>query len=353
MIYWKNLSQKRLIMTLIKNKKPIIKISDNFAQYLESHSRHFPLPLDYEDLLRFQDSFPVYDHDDEPTLWETVMYPHQEQVILEKALLEIYVTLLAGGDKSIIEHLSVDRIDYCAFANSRPFRIRVINQFNDNRDHFYVKKADASRIYGLEFEGLLSPNRVNYMVDQNTLIEEHIIGIPGDHFIDNALSQKTVNPVRLCKEFVKFNERCFTSLIGDMRSYNYVVNVTPDVEEDQYRVRPIDFDQFCHEGNVQVYLPQFFPENQKIVQLCMDLLNPETVRQYQREERNIINRRFLYSKQQVKSLVRCMSKDKLAVDENIKQLRQERAEFHKNKEFLKCRNMGDIIKQNIISLLNL
>ncbi|WDE96953.1 hypothetical protein PQO03_03130 [Lentisphaera profundi] len=340
-------------MILIKNKKPIIKITDNFAQYLEAHSRHFQLPLDYEDLLRFQDSLPVYDKDDEPTLWETVIYPTQDQIILEKALIEIYVTLLAGGDKSIIEHLSIDRIDYCAFANSRPFRIRVINKFNDNRDHFYVKKADASRIYGLEFEGLLSPNRVNYMVDHSTLIEEHIIGIPGDHFIEHNLSQKTVNPVRLCKEFVKFNERCFTSLIGDMRSYNYVVTVTPDVEEDQYRVRPIDFDQFCHEGKVQVYLPQFFPENQKIVQLCMDLLNPETVRQYQREERNIINRRFLYSKQQVKSLVRCMSKDKLAADENILQLRTELAEFHKTKSFLKCKNMGEIIKENMITLLNL
>ena len=51
------------------------------------------------------------------------------------------------------------------------------------------------------------------------------------------------NMIRFAKEFVKFNERCFVRLLGDMRSYNFVVNVIPDVEDFQYRVRAIDFDQ--------------------------------------------------------------------------------------------------------------
>ena len=38
---------------------------------------------------------------------------------------------------------SGDRIDFGQFGNSRPFRIRVRNRFNDNYDHYYVKKADA------------------------------------------------------------------------------------------------------------------------------------------------------------------------------------------------------------------
>ncbi len=63
------------------------------------------------------------------------------------------------------EHLVLERVDFCDFGNSRPFRIRIVNQFNDNYDHFYVKIADASRIYGLELEHVLSPNRINYLVN--------------------------------------------------------------------------------------------------------------------------------------------------------------------------------------------
>ena len=84
------------------------------------------------------------------------------------------------------------------------------------------------------------------------------------------MKNEQLNKVRLAKEFVKFNERCFVSLLGDMRSYNYVVNVTPDVEEEQFRVRSIDFDQQCFEGDLKVYLPQFYPENNDIVNLCMN-----------------------------------------------------------------------------------
>ena len=138
-----------------------------------------------------------------------------------------------------MEHLVVDRIDYCQFGNSKPFRVRIVNQFNDNYDYFYVKIADASRVYGLELEHILSPNRINYLVDKTSLIEEHIAGIPRDTFIDNYINLPNFNKVRLAKEFVKFNERCFVRLLGDMRSYNYVVDVTPDFEEEQYRVRII------------------------------------------------------------------------------------------------------------------
>jgi hypothetical protein len=41
-----------------------------------------------------------------------------------------------------------------------------------------VKKADASRVYGLELEHLLSPNRLNFLTHGNTLIEEHIAASP-------------------------------------------------------------------------------------------------------------------------------------------------------------------------------
>lgn len=336
---------------LIEHKKVHYPVSDKLSNYLERFGRTADLPIDYEDLHSFNETMTVYDKDDNPTLWETVIYPSSMLDDLEKGLTKIYSQLIADGDISIIEHLSVDRVDFCTYANSKPFRIRIINSFNDNYDHFYIKRADASRIYGLELEGLLSPNRINYLYHDSTLIEEHIIGIPGDQFIETKMKEPSINKVRLAKEFVKFNERCFVSLLGDMRSYNYIVNVTPDVEEEQYRVRPIDFDQQSFEGDIKVYLPQFFEENNEIVQLCMDLLNPKTVKQYQNEERSLIGKRFKYSYEQIMRLLKCMTSDTISTPENTEKLKGLLADFHKNKKFLECKNMGEVVLENITTLV--
>lgn len=337
---------------LIKHKKVHYPVSEQLSNYLVKFGRTADLPLDYEDLLDFNETMAVYDKDDNPTLWETVIYQSSMLDDLEKSLTKIYSQLIADGDISIIEHLSVDRVDFCTYANSKPFRIRIINSFNDNYDHFYIKKADSSRIYGLELEGLLSPNRINYLYHDTTLIEEHIIGIPGDQFIDTKMKESSINKVRLAKEFVKFNERCFVSLLGDMRSYNYIVNVTPDVEEEQYRVRPIDFDQQSFEGDIKVYLPQFFEENNEIVQLCMDLLNPKTVKQYQNEERSLIGKRFRYSYEQIMRLLKCMTADTISTEENTEKLKKSLADFHKNKKFLECKTMGEVVLENITTLVS-
>ena len=337
---------------LIKHKKVHYPVSENLNSYLKKFGRMANLPLAYEDLFNFDETMTVYDRDDNPTLWETVIYSTSVNEDLEKRLTKIYSLLIADGDTSIIEHLAVDRVDFCTYANSKPFRIRIINSFNDNYDHFYIKRADSSRIYGLEMEGILSPNRINYLYDHTTLIEEHIIGIPGDQFIDTKMKEDSINKVRLAKEFVKFNERCFVSLLGDMRSYNYVVNVTPDVEEEQYRVRPIDFDQQSFEGDIKVYLPQFFEENNVIVQLCMDLLNPKTVKQYQNEERSLIGKRFRYSYEQIMRLLRCMMSDTVSTPDNTEKLKASLADFHKNKKFLECKSMGEVVHQNIITLVS-
>ena len=84
---------------------------------------------------------------------------------------------------------------------SQPFRIRIVNKFNDNYDHYYIKQADASRIYGLELEHLLSPNRITFLTNRNTLIEEHIPGIPGDVFAEDHLHNPITNVIRFAKEF--------------------------------------------------------------------------------------------------------------------------------------------------------
>ena len=200
-------------MNSISKKKKSYRISEELFIYLEDFGRTEELPFVYQDLLRYNYTMPLSNKAGKDTLWETVFYTPIETEELNRRLVMTYAMMKVEGNMSMMEHLYVDRIDYCPFGNSRPFRIRIKNQYNDNYDYFYVKLADASRVYGLELEDLLSPNRINYMVNADTLVEEHIIGIPGDQFIENNLRDLTVNHTRLAKEFIKFNERCFVRLL--------------------------------------------------------------------------------------------------------------------------------------------
>ncbi|GAB3197653.1 hypothetical protein ABID22_000802 [Pontibacter aydingkolensis] len=335
----------------ISKKKLFYSISKGLRKYLHNYDRETQLPVKYEDLLHYSDAFPYYDKQGHDTLWESVMFDQQAQQELNRGLTMIYALLKTDGDMSVMEHLYVSRIDYCTFGNSNPFRVQIMNQLNDNYDYFYVKKADASRVYGLELEHILSPNRINYLVDGDSLIEEHIAGIPGDAFIKDYLNRKSANKVRIAKEFVKFNERCFIRLLGDMRSYNYVIDVTPDFEDEQYRVRPIDFDQQSYEGKKTMYLPQFFKDNNVIVELVLTLLKPDVVKQYQNEERTLIFRRLKSARYRLKDLIDCMRQDTISTPEKIEQLKQELAEHHNSKEFLKCKCMGDLVRLNLKTIL--
>jgi hypothetical protein len=278
------------------------------------------------------------------------MYPQDEFQQINKDLCYVYSLLKTEGDVSVIEHLRVDRIDFCLFGNSNPFRIKIINNFNDNYDYFYVKRTDVSRIFGLEMEDILSPNRITYFVDENTLIEEHISGIPGDDFIKTELFHPKTNKTRLAKEFIKFNERCFYTLLGDMRSYNYVVEITHDFDDVQYRIRAIDFDQQCYEGKRKIYLPQFYKENNPLVKLVTDLLNPQTINQYQIEERSRIARRIKHSRYVLKDLFDTMMKEELSTKKKIDQLKKELAQFHNDQRYMKYNNMASILKLHLVSL---
>jgi len=253
-----------------------------------------------------------------------------------------------GRDLSYTKHLDVARIDFCRFANSNPFRIRIVNKFNDNYDHYYIKQADASRIYGLELEHLLSPNRITYFTHHNTLVEEHIPGIPGDLFIKNFLDDPQTNKIRLSKEVVKFNERCFVRLLGDMRSYNFVVDITPDIEDYQYRIRAIDFDQQSYEGRKTIYIPQFFKENNALVEMSLRHLNKESIEQYQTEERTMMAFRVASSRFRLMELLNIMAKDRdISSPEKLLQLKTQLASHFGNPAFLKCHSMGQVVKRQL------
>lgn len=338
-------------LNYISKKKPIYKIIPGLRKYLRFYNREKKFNVSYEALGYAQSSVALYDQQGVDTLWETMLYAESERKELHKGLKEIYALLKAEGDLSVMEHLYIDRIDYCTFGNTNPYRIRVVNRLNDNYDYYYIKKADASRVYGLELEHILSPNRINYIVRKNTLIEEHIAGIPGDLFLKQYLNMPGTNKTRIAKEFVKFNERCFVRLLGDMRAYNFVFDITPDFEEVQYRIRGIDFDQQSYEGRKNIYLPQFFKENNRFVELVLELLPKETVFQYQREERALIANRIKTSRYQLKDLMDVMVTDNISTEENIKQLREELAEHYKNKVYLKCKRMGEIVKTSLWTLV--
>jgi hypothetical protein len=249
-----------------------------------------------------------------------------------------------------VSHLYVDRVDFCTFGNSTPFRIRIVNAYNDNQDYFYIKKADASRIYGLELEHLLSPNRLQFLTHGNTLVEEHVAGIPGDIFIRDWLGGNALKPIRVAKELVKFNERCFVRLLGDMRSYNFVFVVTPDFEEAQLRIRAMDFDQQSYQGRKNLYLPQFFKENAALAKFCMKHLRPETAYQYAREEQTLILQRASLASERLGLLLHDMAADPIAPVEHVHQLREELAEHFDRREYLQCKSMGELVRQNIESI---
>lgn len=324
-------------------------VNDRLRSYLNYHGREVKLPVSYRDLLHYTYSVPINDKNGKDTLWEKVVYDKREWDFIREGLVNIYAILKTEGDLSFTKHLDVARVDYCTFGNSHPFRIRIVNKFNDNYDHYYIKIADASRVYGLELEHILSPNRITFFTHLNTLVEEHIPGIPGDVFIKQYLHGTDTNKIRLAKEFVKFNERCFVRLLGDMRSYNFVVDITPDIEDFQYRIRSIDFDQQTYEGRKNLYMPQFFKENYAFVDLSLRHLNKDSIEQYRTEERTLVAFRLASARYRIKELLDVMMEDTISTPEKMTQLKTELFDLYegKNPAFKRCHSMGEIVKTNL------
>jgi len=188
------------------------------------------------------------------------------------------------------------------------------------------------------------------MTHGNTLVEEHVAGIPGDVFIDRWLHSKELKPIRIVKELVKFNERSFVRLLGDMRSYNFVVVITPDFEDSQIRIRAMDFDQQSHHGRKSFYLPQYFKDNQPFALFCTQHLHVKTARQYQREEQALILQRAELAAARLTRLLDVMVHDPIAPHENVVSLREGLADHFQSTDYLRCESMGALVRQNLESL---
>ena len=328
----------------MSKKKPAYPVSPKLDAYLDQYNRKIEIPIFYEDLLRFAGSVVVYDDDGNDTLWVRVYYSDSERLEIDQSLKQVYSILHSDGSDRIFQYLNIDAVDYCTFGNSKPFRIKVRNILNDNFLYFYIKKTDASRIYGLELEHMLSPYNLNFLVHRDTLIEEHIAGIPGDVFIKDMLPNCTESEkAQLAKEFVKFNERCMIRLLGDMRSYNYVIVPMHDFDHVVYKIRAIDFDQQSFEGKLKVYRPQFFKENYIMVQMVQNKLQRDSVDQYKIEERSIVAKRIISSGDRINQLVNICKADNISLPENIEALSKQIYELTLDVNFKKCKTMGQLL----------
>ncbi|MFD2823254.1 hypothetical protein ACFS5M_06210 [Lacinutrix iliipiscaria] len=329
---------------LISKKKPAFPITDLLSNYLTDQGRNIKIPIFYDDLLRFQGAVEIFDDQGNDTLWISCYFAEHERDEIELSLKQMYSILHSDGSDSILPYLNIDSIDFCTFGNTKPFRVKVRNIINDNYIFLYIKKADASRIYGLELEHLLSPNHINFLVHKDTLIEEHISGIPGDTFISRHLEALPEQDKRaLAKEFVKFNERCFVRLLADMRSYNYVIVITHDFDRIQYRIRAIDFDQQSFEGNPKVYKPQFLKENNALVKMSLKVLTSESIEQYEKEERSLLAKRATSEHERLFDLLKCMKEDHISFPEKIKELKSGLFKLTGDVKFKKSKNMGELL----------
>ena len=329
---------------LISKKKPAFPITELLFNYLTDQGRNIKIPIFYDDLLRFQGAVEIFDDQGNDTLWISCYFAEHERDEIELSLKQMYSILHSDGSTSILPYLNIDSIDFCTFGNTKPFRVKVRNILNDNYIFLYIKKADASRIYGLELEHLLSPNHINFLVHKDTLIEEHISGIPGDTFIKHNLEAISEQDKRaLAKEFVKFNERCFVRLLADMRSYNYVIVITHDFDRIQYRIRAVDFDQQSFEGNPKVYKPQFLKENNALVELSLNVLAKESIEQYEKEERSLLAKRATSEHERLADLIKCMQNDCISFPEKINELKKGLFELTGDVNFKKSKNMGELL----------
>ncbi|MFK8060647.1 MAG: hypothetical protein AB8B78_11210 [Polaribacter sp.] len=345
---------------LMSKKKPTFPVNEMLDKYLKNYNRNIKISIFYDDLLRFQGSITVYDKNDEDTLWIRTYYSEFDRIDIDLSLKKIYTLLHSDGNEDTIPFLNVDAIDYCTFGNSKPFRIKIRNILNDNYTYFYVKKADASRIYGLELEHILSPHTMNFLVYKNTLIEEHIAGIPGDDFIKDFLPKcSSSEKSQIAKEFVKFKERCLVRLLGDMRSYNYVIIPTHDFDKIIYKIRAIDFDQQSFEGNLKVYNLQFMKENFKMVEMVGKKLQNSSIQQYKVEERSFMAKRIITSPKRTARLIKCMKNDTISYPDNISLLKKHLIQYVGDVKFKECQNMGEIletildfVKRNYLDISN-
>ena len=324
-------------------QKELYAVGENLQQYLVKYKRDIALPVSYTALFHYSHTNSIKDARGKPTHWENVVYEPAQLQQLKPGLLEIYQRLNPHNQTDA----DIKAIDFCEYANSMPFRISVVGKLDKGTDFFYLKSADASRIYGLELEQLLTDNSINFLYHQQTLAESHIEGIPGDIFLKQQPEPKAGRQKILAAEFVRFNESCFTRLLGDMRSYNFVVIESGDGQSPGFRIKAIDFDQQCYEGRMNLYLPQFYKENYDYVKLVHELLSDQEIEQIRLSEKIKMAALAVKSHRRLQALLSAMAGEELSENFKILSLKKELGKNFHTHRFANCKTMGCLVKQQL------
>lgn len=328
-------------------QKDAFPISEQFSAYLRKFNRDIELPLLYSDLVNYSYSDAVKDKAGKWTHWENAVYAPDQLHSINEGLVKTY-QLIKGhcaAAQQAVYH--IERIDFCEYGNSVPFRVKIVDSSNGAVDFFYIKLADASRVYGLELEQLLTNNPINFLCHYNTLVEEHIDGVAGDDFLNKSKSFTKIQKKNIAKAFVRFSENCFTRLLGDMRCYNFVVNRLSATDPDQYIIRAIDFDQQCYEGRMSGYFPQLCKENAGYVEMVLTNLSNTEIAQIQRLELTAMADRMASFRRRLMELSYSMVRDELSENYKILLLRSELNDYFKTLQFGACNTMGAIVREQL------
>ena len=332
-------------------QKDSFPVNANFDSYLKKYDRNVLLPLQYNDLLNYSFANSVKDNKGKWTHWENAIYEPDQLSDLHDHLIETFLMLKNNNQKEALKNYRIESIDFCEYGNSVPFRIKIIENITGKTDLFYVKLADASRIYGLELEHLLTENPINFLYHQNTLVEEHIEGIPGDVFLEENIQLCSIDKTAVAKAFIQFNESCFVRLLGDMRSYNFVVNIVPLDNKNDFTIRAIDFDQQCYEGKKNLYYPQFYKENVAFVEMVLQYCSTAEIKTQQQIANALIISKIIKCRKQLMALLNSMVLDEISENYKIILLRTALNEHFKTNKFTACKTMGAIVKQQLKQLL--
>jgi len=116
-----------------------------------------------------------------------------------------------------------------------------------------------------------------------------------------------------------------------------------DFDQVVFKIRPIDFDQQCYEGNLKVYRPQFFKENYPMVKMVKDKLENSSIEQYKNEERAALAKRIFTNETRVNKLLHIMGNDLLAPDAHVEQLKMELYRLTHDINFKRANTMGKVL----------
>lgn len=324
-------------------RKDKVSVGDALGEYLQRHGCSSGCALRYAHLLDYSHTDSLCDAAGKHTHWERVTYHPRTEASLHRELINAYCSLAPLSDSFDRPSLHVSAIDFCEYANSMPFRI-TLSDGKAFSDLIYVKEADASRIYGLELERLLSDAGLSFVWQADTLVERQISGRFGDEYLLDADHFNVGQKRSAALAFVAFNAACFARLLGDMRSYNFVYNEAPS---GSIRFRAIDFDQQCHEGFLQLYFPHFYAENRLLVDWVANLLSPEETEQEEQQMIEAMRSSAERHRRRLADLLQILSGETLSERYKLLQLRNALAQYHGDRSFEQCHSMGELLSRQL------